>query len=169
MPTPQIAKKGFLDPSDTAPCIQTASPRPNLSNLVCTMSTGPEQSHPTWISPETSESASSVANSAQPAASTLESQISPITTTNQSRPSDGNRTLIELLARKQVAEAILQRQQVTKKKVRKPRTCAKCAILGCPGRKAVRNCRNPCQDCRKVDCQGRNSKRPSRPCWHVPD
>ena len=50
------------------------------------------------------------------------------------------------------------------KVARKSRTCRKCAMESCPGKKEVKYCSNPCQDCGLVNCKGRNPKRPSKSC-----
>ncbi|KAG9218525.1 hypothetical protein CCMSSC00406_0001361 [Pleurotus cornucopiae] len=47
---------------------------------------------------------------------------------------------------------------------RKARMCRKCAQPTCKGKGGVNYCRNPCQDCAKVNCAGRNPKHPERPC-----
>ena len=48
---------------------------------------------------------------------------------------------------------------------RKARTCRRCARPECPGKKSIRECKNPCQDCGKIDqCKGRNPDRLKRPC-----
>lgn len=49
-------------------------------------------------------------------------------------------------------------------KPREGRTCRRCGIRTCPGKKSVNSCKNPCQDCGKMDCSGRNPKRPKRTC-----
>lgn len=51
---------------------------------------------------------------------------------------------------------------------RKPRTCRKCGRtgisvsptgMGCAGASDVRSCKNPCRDCGRYDCEGRDTKR----------
>ena len=49
-------------------------------------------------------------------------------------------------------------------KQREGRTCRRCGIRTCPGKKSVDGCKNPCRDCGKMDCPGRNPKRPKRTC-----
>ncbi|KAF5374661.1 hypothetical protein D9615_009012 [Tricholomella constricta] len=49
-------------------------------------------------------------------------------------------------------------------KKRKGRTCRKCGVDACPGKKSVDLCRTPCRDCSKQICRGRNPNRPTRPC-----
>jgi hypothetical protein len=49
-------------------------------------------------------------------------------------------------------------------KPREGRTCRRCGIRACPGKKSVNSCKNPCRDCGKMDCPGRNPKRPKRTC-----
>lgn len=49
-------------------------------------------------------------------------------------------------------------------KPREGRTCRRCGIRTCPGKKSVDSCKNPCRDCGKMDCLGRNPKRPKRTC-----
>lgn len=48
---------------------------------------------------------------------------------------------------------------------RKVRTCRKCGDGPFPGRASVERCKNPCRDCEKVDCRGRNSKMPQLTCF----
>ncbi|KIM48833.1 hypothetical protein M413DRAFT_438009 [Hebeloma cylindrosporum] len=72
-------------------------------------------------------------------------------------------TQSEVLARKRVADSYLERQPI--KKPRKPRTCGKCGQASCPGKQMVSRCTNPCRDCGKVECRGRNTKFPTRPCF----
>jgi hypothetical protein len=50
------------------------------------------------------------------------------------------------------------------KTARKGRTCRKCGVEGCPGRKEVKHCTNMCRDCGLVNCLGRNPKRPNKTC-----
>ncbi|KAH6903847.1 hypothetical protein BKA70DRAFT_1227201 [Coprinopsis sp. MPI-PUGE-AT-0042] len=64
----------------------------------------------------------------------------------------------------------IQEAQVTEKAPRKPRTCMKCGKrggAGCSGRQSVKGCALPCQDCGKVECLGRDSKRRETQCWVV--
>ncbi|KAF8965896.1 hypothetical protein BDZ97DRAFT_1995354, partial [Flammula alnicola] len=70
--------------------------------------------------------------------------------------------LAKSVARKRVA-AEMERSRPQKKQ-RQARTCRKCKQPQCPGRQSVRNCRNPCQDCRKVNCRGRNPHKPDKKC-----
>lgn len=49
-------------------------------------------------------------------------------------------------------------------KPREGRTCRRCGIRTCPGKKSVASCKDPCRDCGKMDCPGRNPKRPKRTC-----
>ncbi|CCM02228.1 uncharacterized protein FIBRA_04308 [Fibroporia radiculosa] len=44
------------------------------------------------------------------------------------------------------------------------RHCCKCGSNECKGKGGRAFCTNPCQDCGKFDCRGRNSKRPDRTC-----
>jgi len=74
---------------------------------------------------------------------------------------------IERMARKQVADSVNQSKPA--KKERKERTCQKCDISKCGGRQRVENCPNPCKDCQKVTCKGRNPKRPDRVCGEAWD
>ena len=69
---------------------------------------------------------------------------------------------MDLVARQHVASK--SKQVSPQKKARKTRTCRKCGIHGCPGRRMVSLCRNTCQDCGKLDCQGRNPSRAEKPC-----
>lgn len=49
-------------------------------------------------------------------------------------------------------------------KIRKRRTCAKCARTECSGSQKSSNCRNGCQDCKLTTCRGRNAKKPKKIC-----
>lgn len=49
-------------------------------------------------------------------------------------------------------------------KLRKPRSCAKCGIVTCPGQQIRFNCRQPCQDCGQHGCIGCNTKRLEKNC-----
>jgi len=57
-------------------------------------------------------------------------------------------------------------QSRPQQKQRKPRTCARCAIPACKGKKSRDFCDHPCRDCGldKSQCRGRNSKYPNEPC-----
>jgi len=81
--------------------------------------------------------------------------ISPTTAT----PDTIMRTLVNHQMRADVARAQPAPKLVKK---RKRRTCAKCPE--CSGSQKSSNCRNPCQDCKKTTCQGRNSSKPKKPC-----
>ncbi|KAG6826161.1 hypothetical protein H0H92_000919 [Tricholoma furcatifolium] len=65
------------------------------------------------------------------------------------------------LACKRAAASI---PEAPSKKRRKTRSCRKCGREGCSGNKEVKYCQNPCQDCSKVVCNGRNPKRPGKRC-----
>jgi len=117
-------------------------------------SPGPQCHHPTDTT--CSESLSTFSAQAQPSTSTPSSKMS-------NAPTITTRETVERLARKRVADSLAERQPA--KKVRKRRTCMKCAESTCSGSQTVKNCRNPCQDCRKtIGCKGRNSKKPLTPC-----
>jgi len=79
-------------------------------------------------------------------------------------PSADWQSTVELLSRKRVLDGIAQAKSV--KRPRKSRTCRKCSIPECSGRQKVDNCKNPCQDCSKRDCRGRNPKRLDKQCWN---
>jgi len=49
-------------------------------------------------------------------------------------------------------------------KIRKRRTCAKCARTECSSSQKSSNCRNACQDCKLTNCRGRNAKKPKKKC-----
>lgn len=49
-------------------------------------------------------------------------------------------------------------------KPRKPRCCAKCGIVTCPGQQIRFNCGRPCQDCGQHECIGWNTKWPEKNC-----
>jgi hypothetical protein len=65
------------------------------------------------------------------------------------------------LSRKRAAASL---PKPTREKKRQERTCRKCAHPECPGRARVGYCKNGCRDCSKVDCKGRNPKRPNKSC-----
>ncbi|KAJ6468286.1 hypothetical protein C8R45DRAFT_1105651 [Mycena sanguinolenta] len=50
------------------------------------------------------------------------------------------------------------------KKMRNPRHCCKCGSQLCKGKGGRNFCTNPCMDCHKFDCPGRNSRRPDKRC-----
>lgn len=55
-------------------------------------------------------------------------------------------------------------------KTRNGQTCRKCAKEDCKGKRGVDLCVNPCQDCRDVECPGRNPQWPTQTCvtaWDV--
>ncbi|KAF8809041.1 hypothetical protein BYT27DRAFT_7095061, partial [Phlegmacium glaucopus] len=91
---------------------------------------------------------------------------SPIPSATEGVQSSSNLTSLSIegyIARKRVGECLQRAEPV--KRTRKDRTCQKCGRVDCNGRKEVRLCQNPCQDCRGHSCRGRNSKRPKKPCW----
>lgn len=98
-----------------------------------------------------------VSTSTQAASSTL------TTAPALSQPS-----MLQRLARGQVAKVVKSMPQPTEKKKRQ-RCCRKCGLMSplCIGNKQVIKCTRPCRDCGKVDCQGRNpSKRGDHwKCW----
>ncbi|KAL0945423.1 hypothetical protein HGRIS_000915 [Hohenbuehelia grisea] len=47
---------------------------------------------------------------------------------------------------------------------RAPRHCCKCGSQDCKGKGGRSFCNRPCQDCRKLECKGRNSRRPDKSC-----
>ncbi|XP_006455796.1 hypothetical protein AGABI2DRAFT_76999 [Agaricus bisporus var. bisporus H97] len=69
---------------------------------------------------------------------------------------------IEIRVQQRVATRLQKKTPINK--TRRPRTCKKCANPNCPGKRRVQDCRNPCQDCGKVDCAGRNSHKLHLPC-----
>lgn len=88
-------------------------------------------------------------------------------TTVQSKPLNLQTQTIQLVARQKVMQTAQLRQPSPRNQPRtqrKDRTCRKCAVSGCPGRKQVTLCLNMCQDCGKINCQGRNPKRPKKAC-----
>ncbi|KAJ7213814.1 hypothetical protein B0H12DRAFT_1079247 [Mycena haematopus] len=50
------------------------------------------------------------------------------------------------------------------KKTRNPRHCCKCGSQLCKGKGGRNFCTNPCMDCGKFECPGRNSRRPDKRC-----
>ncbi|KAK7047836.1 hypothetical protein VNI00_006164 [Paramarasmius palmivorus] len=54
------------------------------------------------------------------------------------------------------------------KRIRSRRACAKCGRgEGCKGSASSHKCTNPCQDCGKAECQGRNNRSRKRPCPNI--
>ncbi|KAF6749915.1 hypothetical protein DFP72DRAFT_818260, partial [Ephemerocybe angulata] len=57
--------------------------------------------------------------------------------------------------------------------VSQPRAIRHCGKCGkgpeCSGRQSRKHCKNPCQDCKRYDCRGRNTKRPNRKCHEAWD
>lgn len=80
-------------------------------------------------------------------------------------PNIDHRQQIELVARQRVADQLRKRTVVNKQ--RKNRTCRKCAVSECPGKRRVSDCKNPCRDCGKVECPGRNSHKLHLTCQEV--
>ncbi|KAJ7672305.1 hypothetical protein DFH06DRAFT_1279778 [Mycena polygramma] len=52
----------------------------------------------------------------------------------------------------------------TPTKTRNPRHCCKCGLQTCKGKGGRNFCQNPCMDCGKFECRGRNSRRPDKKC-----
>jgi hypothetical protein len=110
------------------------------------------------------ESSTAALNSEHSTTVTTHSESLP-TLSAQAQPSTSTPTheTVERLARKRVADSLAECRPA--KKARKRRTCIKCAELTCSGSQTVKNCKNPCRDCREtIGCKGRNSKRPSTLC-----
>ena len=84
----------------------------------------------------------------------------PQTTSAQRTTTEHNR--LDFLARQRVITHIQTSKPA--KKDRKRRTCAKCALVACPGSQKASNCRNKCRDCGETCCRGRNSKRLHKTC-----
>ncbi len=95
-----------------------------------------------------------------------ESSARPLTTPGASTstaPTDSLRAHLEAAARKRASESLAT--EPAHKKQRRERHCAKCDSTDCRGRKSVDLCMNPCRDCLKLTCRGRNTKRPTKPCY----
>ncbi|KAJ7718468.1 hypothetical protein B0H16DRAFT_1337422, partial [Mycena metata] len=77
-------------------------------------------------------------------------------------------TVLQQLARKHVADG-MPIPALSKK--RKTRTCRKCGIPSCKGRRGWKDCVNKCQDCGKsgsdLSCKGRNPDKPLGKCMDV--
>ncbi|CAK5266047.1 unnamed protein product [Mycena citricolor] len=71
----------------------------------------------------------------------------------------------QALAKRKVDAAVLTAESMPKNK-RAKRSCRRCgkASPGCRGAKEVKYCHNPCRDCGKQDCRGRNPKSPNVEC-----
>ncbi|KAJ3717329.1 hypothetical protein C8R42DRAFT_587050 [Lentinula raphanica] len=85
---------------------------------------------------------------------------------SQNPPPSSVPTVIEQLAGNRVrANATLP---APKPKQRQVRRCKKCTRgESCNGRSNVKLCMNPCRDCGKVECEGRDSKRLNLPCKNI--
>ena len=79
----------------------------------------------------------------------------------EASPSHMPLSLMEQMAQRRALQAI---PSTAGKTQRKHRTCAKCANPDCPGRARSAYCKYPCNDCGKMNCRGRNSKRPNMNC-----
>jgi hypothetical protein len=51
------------------------------------------------------------------------------------------------------------------KRARAEKKCWKC-LQSCPGRGNKDICPNPCSDCGRMDCKGKNSRHPTWPCHY---
>ena len=76
-----------------------------------------------------------------------------------------------LLPSKRPAQDVLavSAPQLPPKRIRAEKRCWKCFMLECEGSRAKRYCKNPCDDCNRGDCNGRDSRRPTRPCQNKID
>jgi hypothetical protein len=83
-------------------------------------------------------------------------------------PATSSNTIIQTLINQRVSADVIRAQPAPKPvRKRKRRTCAKCARSECSGSQKSSNCRNACQDCNQITCQGRNARKPKKPC-HTP-
>ena len=75
------------------------------------------------------------------------------------------------LSNKRPAQDILEisAPQLPPKRIRAGKQCWKCFRTQCEGRKAKKYCKNSCDDCNRVDCDGRDSRWPRRPCQNKID
>ncbi|EKM75414.1 hypothetical protein AGABI1DRAFT_64645 [Agaricus bisporus var. burnettii JB137-S8] len=65
---------------------------------------------------------------------------------------------VALEMRRSVVEPETHQAQIGQT-TRRRRTCRKCALPDCKGKRAVVDCRNKCQDCGEFQCRGRNSRK----------
>jgi hypothetical protein len=59
--------------------------------------------------------------------------------------------------------------QFPPKRIRAEKQCWKCFRPEYEGSRAKRYCKNPCDDCNRVDGDGRDSKQTTRPCQNKID
>lgn len=80
-------------------------------------------------------------------------------------------TIAAQLSTKRVEEQLTSATTITKRP-RKTRTCRKCGIPSCKGKRGWTDCENKCRDCgksgRDLSCKGRNPDYPDRPCDKAP-
>ena len=146
--TPHVVEMGFIDFE------QEPSHAGSSNSETLTSHPGPQcQTDVRSELPSTSSSVTQASQQNRPSHSSPSSERPAMVTTRET---------IEKLARKRVADCLAER--LPAKKARKRRTCVKCAEPMCPGSQTVKNCKNPCRDCGKRSCRGRNSKKPSTPC-----
>ena len=63
---------------------------------------------------------------------------------------------------------VISAPQLPPKGIRAEKQCWKCFRPECEGSRAKRYCKNPCDGCNRVDCDGRDS-RTTRPCQNKID
>jgi hypothetical protein len=70
-----------------------------------------------------------------------------------------------LLPNKRPAQDVLaiSAPKLPPKRIRAEKQCWKCFRVVCEGSRAKKYCKNPCDDCNRVDCNGRDSRQPMRP------
>ncbi len=92
------------------------------------------------------------------------SDASTEATTNR----DSVQDLMKEISKRRAQEATSS--EPPKKKAKRPKQCRKCALGDtCNGRQNINLCKNPCKDCGKVRCLGRNTNRPNTPCHRAWD
>ncbi|KIK52649.1 hypothetical protein GYMLUDRAFT_179947, partial [Collybiopsis luxurians FD-317 M1] len=155
-----------LSPSSSIPAILPTSARLSLTPA-SRASPGPSRtSLPTSRPPELSASSSTMHTMYQLAAQKI--QIAAAIPTAQRNKKNPKRCMkcmqMNCNAQKiQIAAAIPTAQRNKKN----PKRCMKCMQMNCNGRQNRKLCISVCGDCRRFDCQGRNSKYPNRRCENL--
>lgn len=74
-------------------------------------------------------------------------------------------TVTHNISRKRVANILEDTRVIKKPRVRH---CGKCGSNTCNGKQKRERCSNPCQDCKKIECKGRDLKsNPDKPCFLI--
>ncbi|KAJ3840970.1 hypothetical protein F5878DRAFT_672230, partial [Lentinula raphanica] len=102
----------------------------------------------------------------EPNSNPIAASASSSSSSSQDPPPCSVSTVIEQLAGNRVhANATLPAPRPKQRQVRRCKKCTRGEL--CNGRSNVKLCMNPCRDCGKVECEGRDSKRLNSPCKNV--